>query len=297
MNDLAARQRLTDRTLAVALGAILLAAYIALIAIVRPMEHDNHLYYLVFGLICGTLGSHSTLAGLYCVFGPGKWGHRVVISLGWLTILLLGFTLSRDEFYVRNSSSLWVPRGCIFLHWLATLVLCWPLRFWWRVALRRPDQIIDPQSQQLSLRQLMLLTAGFGVLLGAARLLLWEQLGGTSYSDVFYQVIGLLVLFTTLRLVFAILAEQSWQWRTSVVLALMMCLPLAAGPILKPLFVKTLIWYLLEDARFARLRPIWSQNIFLLLYAIQLWQVFWVLLVCGLVRYSGYRFVSQCQRK
>jgi hypothetical protein len=187
----------------IALGCLLLA-------VVRPEPGEGE--FVVIGLIFGTLFGHTTLAAAWCALGPLPLVWRLPLSLLWLAALVASFVAQNPP----GPTEMFVVLAAAMLgQWLIVQAGLWVLAiaYGWRLRFQAgPDSSAPPQRErQFGIRQLMIVTAIVGVLLGTGRIILtnlpaeWNVPGRDVAVIVFLGVAAILV---TLPLVVAALLPK-----------------------------------------------------------------------------------------
>jgi hypothetical protein len=234
------------------------------------------------GFLLGTCFGHTTLAAAWTALGPSPLIWRGPLSLLWVTLLVVAIvtTLGGPTFDVAT-----VLGGCLLGQWILVQIPLWGLVWGYGLRLRYRDeahQTPDPRDRQFGVRQLMIVTAIVGVLLGVGRLAvtnLAAQFGaGLGVEMPAFIFLAVAAIVMTLPLLLAVLLPR---------------LAVLATPVILILIVLATFWEL------ALLRTIHGgpgpdeRH----LIWINAFTVAWILTITVVVRLSGYRFGTSAPRK
>lgn len=150
---------------AVVLNSLLLAAMnFSVSGVVRES--------IVMGLIFGSLFGHTSVAAGWAALGPGRLTWRVPLSLLWLA-LPIGALAINPRIHGGSGNFVVVMIALVLGQWLLSQLPLWALVIRQGIRLRykdETDQLVDVRERQFGLRQLILMTALIGVILGIGRL-------------------------------------------------------------------------------------------------------------------------------
>jgi hypothetical protein len=129
------------------------------------------------GLIYGSMFGQTTLAGAWCALGPGRLIWRVPLSLVWVAALVFAFVFNLGMLVrIVFSDFVFVLAGGLLAQWLIVAVTLWALAivYGWRIQFQPGETFLaQPHGRrQFGIRQLMILTASVGVLLGTGRMVI-----------------------------------------------------------------------------------------------------------------------------
>jgi hypothetical protein len=267
------------------LAFVLLAPPLAIgwlvLAAIEPGPGNGWVEYLVIGNLIGGMFAQATLAAAWTVLGPLALVWRLPLALAWIAALIvalainIGINGAPDEIILIMS-------GCVLAQWLLTQLPLWALAVFYDVRVRHQsesDQAGDLSHLQFGIRQLMILTAIVAVVLGIGRLLvanfasLFQFPGRETPIFVFLAIAG--VLMSLPLLVAALLPRLALPATVAMLLFIALAtaweLPLLSTLIGTPGGGPDM-WHF-----------IW----------INAFQAFWVLLVTGTLRLTGYRLAPR----
>lgn len=133
--------------------------------------------FIAVGLIFGTLFGQSTLAAAWSALGPLPLIWRLPLSLLWIAALVSAFFVN----VVRHSAAaefIIVLAASLLGQWLIVQTILWGLAvaYGWRLHFQAAadyrGSAPQPRDRQFGIRQLMIVTAIIGVLLGTGRIIL-----------------------------------------------------------------------------------------------------------------------------
>ena len=130
------------------------------------------LEFFVVGYAIGTLFGQTTVAAFWCAFGSSPLHRRVIVSLAWLTLLLVVIAIGFRFSGVRRE----LPMVGIALaaQWILIQIPLWVVRYYGRLRLQLGEPT-DSGMPQFGLSQLMAFTFGIAMLLGALRWIVTSQ--------------------------------------------------------------------------------------------------------------------------
>lgn len=126
----------------------------------------------VLGYVFGTLFAHTTLAAAWMAFGPLPFIWRLPLSLGWLALdgccfaAVIGMNVGPHEEVV------FIVAACMLGQWVLVQLPLWGLAIGYGSRLchlSQAERLGDPRALQFGIRQLMIVTAIVGVVLGIGR--------------------------------------------------------------------------------------------------------------------------------
>jgi hypothetical protein len=180
IQEMSKRESLYAACLVVTLGWLF-------ICLVQPADRRGVFGTIAVGSVVGTIFGHASLAGRWCALGPLALAHRLPLSGAWLAALLISLGCN-----IAGSPS---PEGLeVLLIYGAVLVGQWllvqaPMWFFVRrygLRIAHQDDLpsdIDERVHQFGIRQVMILTALVGIVLGLGRLLLGGLNASGSFGD------------------------------------------------------------------------------------------------------------------
>jgi hypothetical protein len=178
------------------------------------------------GMVLGTLFGQTTLASAWTAFGPGPLTWRLPLSLAWVGLLMVAFT-------VNVAMDIGIPSGlvetvvvmgcCVLVQWFLVQMPLWGLAMWSGLRLRHFDESAPAaRDEQLGIRQFMILTAFVAAVFGIGRVVVSRM--GDSFQPghgiaifVFLSVAGIVI---TLPLLIASLLPKFAVPATVLVFAL-----------------------------------------------------------------------------
>jgi len=173
----------------------------------------------------GSLFGNTAVAAAWAALGPGHLIWRAPLSLFWVALLACGIGLNT---MIRGGpgNSVFMFGSLLLMQWALLQVALWGLVFSQGMHLRHAEatnQGIDPRERQFGLRQLILLTAGIGVLFGIGRIVapyFVETIGMVRRDQVVLVFLGIAEVILTLPLLLAALLK----YRTLLAIALALLL-------------------------------------------------------------------------
>jgi len=235
-----------------------------------PLEH------IVIGLLLGTMFGQATLASAWTALGPAPLLWRLPLSLGWIATLVIAFLINiAVSAHGADVEIALIMGACLIGQWLLVQFPVWGLAVGYGIRLRHwsdpPESI---RERQFGIRQLMILTAIVGVVLGVGRVAVGEAIShfGAGNPDrvavfAFFAAAG--IIMTLPLLMAALLPRMAW---------------LATGIVVTLIALGT--WYELPLVMQVYGGP-GGPNIWHLTF-INAFQAAWVLAVVGLLRLCGY---------
>jgi hypothetical protein len=212
---------------------------LAFVTFVQPDDGPTALEYAAISLFLATLFGQAILAAIWTALGPLSLGLRLPLSGAWLMVLVLGLG---TNLALHNPGGdplgvVAVIGGCLAGIWMLVLLPLGSLAFWHGMRLRHrsePCRALQPRDRQFGIRQVMIVTAVVGVLLGAGRaIVVWlmshENIGsGEPLIFVFLAVAGVVMMVPLLlaallprlalpaSLVVLVLIGQATSWEASL---------------------------------------------------------------------------------
>jgi len=142
-----------------------------LIVFVAPNLASGWWQAVAVGLVFGSMFGQATLAAAATVFLAAPLWLRLPVSLFWVFMLGLGLAINVSV-NGGPSDMGFVFGALVFAQWLVLQLLLWPIRFAFGIKLshfQSEPSFSDPSRRQFGIRQLMIVTAAVGVLLGIGR--------------------------------------------------------------------------------------------------------------------------------
>jgi hypothetical protein len=141
--------------------------------------------YSISEFLFGWLIGNTTLAAAWAALGPGPIGLRILLSLLWVALLPMSIAVHIAIFHRPSFEFPVIIGACLVEHWLVVQLLVWPLVIAYDVHVRHRDEwegIEGYRKLQFSVGSLMVVTAIFAVILGAARVVMgWlDELSGRN---------------------------------------------------------------------------------------------------------------------
>ncbi len=234
--------------------------------------------YLAINYLFGTVFGHTTLAAAWTAFGPGRLIIRFPLTLLWLLFLIVLPTLALDG----PGEGFGIFATCVFAPWAILQFPFTGLAVFYGLQLRRdilPGSARGPI--QFGIRQFMIFTAAISVLLALGRFSI-PMFAKLSTNSVDWQIFLFLVaasILMSLPLILAALLPRYSLPSVLVVLVLAGIATFSEVPLLE------------QVARGGPGGPdIWH------FAGINAFTAAWIVVIAGLVRWSGYRFAS-CSTK
>jgi len=126
---------------------------------------------LSLAFMFGSLFGHTTVAAAWAALGPGRLIGRVPLSLAWTTLLTAAYGVNLN---IHGGPDETLLIGAVLLvQWALLQLPLWTLAISQGLHLRHVDTVNqsgDMRKNQFGLRQLIIVTAGVGVLLGIGRI-------------------------------------------------------------------------------------------------------------------------------
>jgi hypothetical protein len=183
-----------------------------LIAVLDPDPGRGILETIGLGFFFGTLFAHTTLSAAWTAFGPLPLVWRLPLALSWVALLAgaIGINVAvnggPDEAFV-------VVGACLFGQWLLLQFPLWGLAIGYGLRLRHADDSqshLDPRQRQFGIRELIIITAIVGVVLGIGRAVV-GQLGerfSVGREAPIFLFLGVAAVVVTLPLLLAALMKR-----------------------------------------------------------------------------------------
>jgi len=144
-----------------------------LIVFVGPNSGSKWWKPILVGLVFGSMFGQTTLAATAIVFLRAPLALRLPVSVFW--VFMLGAGLALNVGLNGGPSDMGFVFGAlVFAQWLVLQLLLWPIRFAFAIKLshiQSEPSVSDPSRHQFGIRQLMIVTAAVGVLLGVGRVM------------------------------------------------------------------------------------------------------------------------------
>jgi hypothetical protein len=228
------------------------------------------------GYFLGSLFGHPTLAAAWTALGPGKLSWRLPLSIVWVGTL--GAAIAVNIAINGGPDGVAIVLGACFLsQWFVLQIPLWTIAVVFRLQLRHVNDVqSQPKQLQFGIRQLIIVTAIVGVMLGIGRMLvanLGQSLNWNRETPLFI-FLAMAAIVMTLPLLLAALMQR-WSF-LSVILALTLIALATIGE--APL---------LQTSVGSGARPNTID-----LAAINATTALFVLVFTGVVRLCGYRLAS-----
>lgn len=260
----------------VGLGLLLMVA-------VRPEPQPKPLEYVTIGLAFGTFFGHALLAGAWVALGPLPLLWRLPLSLLWLAVAIIALALNITVDGPRADSGIVLLFGGVaFGQWLLTQFPLWGLAVGYGLRVRHLGES-DPadrrKEQQFGIRQLLIVTTIVAVVLAIGRAVALKFSSDDALESEPLIIISFLAiagLIMILPLVLAALLPRHALPASIIVLVLVALGTAAELPLLTAL-------------KSAPGGPGPHVGHF---FGINGFQCFWVLAICGALRWAGYRLTA-----
>lgn len=188
------------------------ALNLLLIAVLDPDPGRGIIETIGLGFFFGTLFGHTTLSAAWTAFGPLPLVWRLPLSLSWIALLAgaIGINVAVNG---GPHEAFVVVGACLFGQWLLLQFPLWGLAIGYGLQLRHADDSephLDPRQRQFGIRQLIIITAIVGVVLGIGRVVV-GQLGDHFNLDreaPIFIFLGVAAVVVTLPLLLAALMKR-----------------------------------------------------------------------------------------
>jgi hypothetical protein len=184
-----------------------------LLAVIPLVPPGNLVQTLVVQTLWGTVFGQTAVAAAWATFGPMPFRWRFPLSLAWLAMLTLADAF--NGWLNRGTPGEYIIVGVLLLClWLLLQLLFWGIAFGFGVQLQHADEEESgnyPTKRQFGIRQVMILTAIVGILLGIGRIAVPYLLQEVWMVSVIAPVVAFLVVAEatmTLPLVVAALLRR-----------------------------------------------------------------------------------------
>ena len=140
---------------------------------------------ILIGFSLGTIFGQTTLAATWTAFGPLSLVRRLPLSLAWMGLLGIAIAINIG-LQGRPSDAPFVIGACLLGQWLLLQLPLAGLSIGFGLRLRHADSVahgFDPRELQFGIRQLIIVTAVVGIVLGVGRAVVtqWSRL--YTFSD------------------------------------------------------------------------------------------------------------------
>jgi hypothetical protein len=260
-----------------AAAVILLAGVFLALIPIGPMATSPYWEIFFVSAMLGTALCHVTLAGMWAALGDNSFLPRIGMSAGWVIGLFAMFAAGQslrdlgppEDFYVIAGAfvgGLWIVGQLPF--WAAAVSFGWRLR-------RTFD---STQKMQFGLREILIATGAIATLMGILRVLIEPKWIPTTFEAKAFFICVFYALAFYLGMLPAVLSFfllSRWKLALGASLLFMAILTLAE-------------WQVALALGAASGGPPQVLPIFIYIHATEL---FWMLLICGIMRWGGYRLV------
>jgi hypothetical protein len=258
--------------------AALMVAACAVSPVALPIGGGND--ELTVGIVIGTVFQGAVLAGAWAVLGPSKTTYHLLFAC--LAAAMFGMSLELGIYFVYSDFEF----RFIFFSSLICLLALVPFSLSrWLFHVRLRDQAVMPiddmdaiRSHQFGIRQLMILTAVVGVLLGIGRVLIstdfFESTLRFGKEFRFFSFLAGSQVIVGVPLVFAVFVPNRWQLVIGATISLLL---LVAATVM-------------QASLSLQLMPSGNLSSLMLFTTINLTTSFWVVLFAVVVRSSGFHF-------
>jgi hypothetical protein len=195
------------------MGVAIALNWLLIVALPPPSASSRMPEGLAIATVLGSLFGNTTVAAAWSAFGPGRLIWRVPLSLFWVALLASGFGVNVGIHGGPNNSA-FVFGALLSIQWGLLQIPLWGLVISQGMHLRHAEasnQGIDPCERQFGLRQLIIITAVIGVLLGIGRIVapyFAQQIGFARRDQVILIFLGVAEVILTLPLLLAGLLKQ-----------------------------------------------------------------------------------------
>ena len=260
----------------VGLGLLLMVA-------MRPEPQPKPLEYATIGVVFGTFFGYALLAGAWVALGPLPLLWRLPLSLVWLAVAIIALALSIAVHGPRADREIVLVFGGVgFGQWLLTQFPLWGLAVGYGLRVRHLHEsgpAYDRKEQQFGIRQLLIVTTIVAVVLAIGRAVALKLSSDATIESEPIIIISFLAiagLIMTVPLILSALLPQHALPASIIVLVLVALGTAAELPLLTAL-------------KPAPGGPGPHVGHF---FGINGFQCFWVLAVCGALRWAGYRLTT-----
>jgi hypothetical protein len=258
------------------LGLLLMVA-------VRPEPQPKPLEYVTIGLAFGTYFGFALLAGAWVALGPLALLWRLPLSLAWLAAAIIALASNIALHGPRVDGQIVLVFGGVgFGLWLLTQFPLWGLAVGYGLRVRHLHEsgpAYGRKEQQFGIRQLLIVTTIVAVVLAIGRAIAFSVSSRVSVETegiVIISFVAIAGLIMTLPLILAALLPRHALPASIIVLVLVALGTSTELPLLTALNP-------------APGGPGPHVGHF---FGINGFQCFWVLAVCGALRWSGYRLCA-----
>ena len=187
--------------------------WLVIVALDQPNSSNKVLEGICIAIMLGSLFGNTTVAAAWAALGPGRLIWRVPLSLFWVALLASGIGINT---VIRGgpSTSAFMFGAILSIQWGLLQVPLWGLVISQGMHLRHAEatkQGMDLRERQFGLRQLIIITAVIGVLLGIGRIAapyFVESVGIAGRDQVILVFLGIAEVILTLPLLLAALLKR-----------------------------------------------------------------------------------------
>ena len=206
------------------------------IAFVTFMEHDDGprpIEYLSISAFVGTLFGQAALAAVWAALGPLRLRWRLPLSMIWLVVLIAGLGVNMAIHSPGGGDAIEfmaVIGGCLLALWTLMLLPLGSLAVWHGLRIRHrtePGRPPQPRDRQFGIRQVMIVTAVVGVVLGLGRALIVWLLSQESVRDGEPLIFVFLAIAGVVMMLPLVLAALLPRWAVPASLAVLVLIGLA----------------------------------------------------------------------
>jgi hypothetical protein len=191
-------------------GALIVASWLTL-AFQDPDGGGGRTTEIItLGYFFGSLFGHATLAAAWTALGPGKLVWRLPLSIVWVG--MLGVAIAVNIAINGGPDGAAIVLGACFLgQWIVLQIPLWAVALGFRMQLRHVNDVQSQPSQlQFGIRQLIIVTAIVGVMLGIGRVIV-TNLGQSvdwNHEAPIFIFLAMAAIVMTLPLLLAALMQR-----------------------------------------------------------------------------------------
>lgn len=249
--------------------------------------NGDDLGFIPAGLIFGTLFGQTTLAAAWCALGPLPLAWRMPLSLLWIAALVGSFFVNVLR-HPGPAEFIYLLAASLLGQWLIVQAILWGLAiaYGWRLhfQLAADDTGGTPRQRdrQFGIRQLMIVTAIIGVLLGTGRIILTNLPPDMHFPG---QEVGVVIFLAVSAILITLpLLVAAFLPRVAVVSCVVLLVVIGVAT----------AW---QFPLLALVDPTVPKEVAYLLFALNFFAAAWILAFVAAARLCGYETTRRLTRK